>query len=289
MIRLNIAGKILDTDIPDKFLHESFKPFLSEDDGEADMLFMTCIENKTDIPKEMILSGENGTASDNDVIRRVFVSKDHRKAVFELSARYESVYAGENNSPDELETVKKSILDSFGKVFFTAVTAMGLFVLRSSAVVINDMAYVFAAPQGAGKTSHTEKWIRYFNAERITGNVTVLELSENENGTESLFAYGLPWGHETETVVNVRVRVASVCFLRIHFENEIRKTTVGVASENLMKNAFDPEMAKEFGDAMKDFSVRGAKAVTMFLFGCMDNKAAAKLSYRFMTGVYVRG
>lgn len=246
MIRIKIAGKILDIDMPDSLLHNSFESFRSNDEGKADIV----------IGEEIL---------DSDLI------------------------AEENINEDKLNTMKAEIADRIGKAFFMAVTDMGMFVLRSCAVIVNDAAYIFAAPSGEGKTTHVQKWIQFFGAEQFSDNVTILEIAKNEEGIEELFAYGYPWENPAGTLNNTRIKVAAVCFLRKHFENEIRQASVGTASELLMKNIYSPKLLEQSGDNAKKFSIQAAKAAAMFSYGCIDNKAAAKLSYRFMTGVYVRG
>ncbi len=60
--------------------------------------------------------------------------------------------------------------------------------LHSSAVICEGKAYLFTAPSGIGKSTHTEKWVRLFGAEYLHDDKPALRLVDGQ-----WMAYGTPW------------------------------------------------------------------------------------------------
>ena len=60
--------------------------------------------------------------------------------------------------------------------------------LHSSAVICEGKAYLFTAPSGVGKSTHTEKWVRLFGAEYLNDDKPALRLVDGQ-----WMAYGTPW------------------------------------------------------------------------------------------------
>jgi hypothetical protein len=84
---------------------------------------------------------------------------------------------------------------------------------------MDGYAYMFSAPCGTGKSTHTTMWRQAF------GNDRVLMLNDDkpalrlENG--QWFAYGTPWSGKTAQNINMRVPVGGICVLTRGETNEI--------------------------------------------------------------------
>ena len=88
--------------------------------------------------------------------------------------------------------------------------------LHSSAVVLDGKAYLFSAPSGTGKSTHTEKWCRLFGARYLNDDKPALRLVDGV-----WMAYGTPWSGKHDLSSNEGVPVGGVAVLRRGEENSI--------------------------------------------------------------------
>lgn len=152
----------------------------------------------------------------------------------------------------------------------------GLYI-HSSAVALNGKAYLFSAPSGTGKSTHTEKWCRLFGARYINDDKPVLRLL---NG--SWMAYGTPWSGKNDLSSPEGVPVGSVVVLQRGDKNEICRISAADALPLIMSQS----LWRLQQDRMeKQLSLLDAflKQVPVFLLTCRNEDAAAYVSMAAMT------
>lgn len=106
-----------------------------------------------------------------------------------------------------------------GADFFRKLLPFEALMLHSSCVVKDGYAYLFSAPCGTGKSTHTSLWQEAFGAENaqiLNDDKPILRL---ENGR--WYAYGSPWSGKTSLNINMRVPVGGICMLTRGETNEI--------------------------------------------------------------------
>lgn len=123
------------------------------------------------------------------------------------------------NNPETLTLDNAEYLatgSSFGKqlLYFDG------FQLHSSAVMLDGKAYLFSAPSGTGKSTHTQKWCRLFGAKLLNDDKPVLRLQEGQ-----WIAYGTPWSGKHDLSTPAGVPLAGIAFLQRSEENSIRRLT----------------------------------------------------------------
>ena len=91
------------------------------------------------------------------------------------------------------------------------------FVLHGAAVVKDDLAYLFTAPSGTGKTTHVRLW-RYFLAGSwiLNGDKPILRRSPT-----GFTVCGTPWRGKENHGVNAERPIRGICLLRRGRENRI--------------------------------------------------------------------
>lgn len=105
-----------------------------------------------------------------------------------------------------------------GAIFARELLAFDGSFLHSSAVVLNGKAYLFSAPSGTGKSTHTEKWCRLFGARYLNDDKPALRLVDGV-----WMAYGTPWSGKHDLSSNEGVPVGGVAVLRRGEENKITR------------------------------------------------------------------
>ncbi len=99
---------------------------------------------------------------------------------------------------------------STGSCFYCELLRYDGFLLHSSAVVVDGRAYLFSAPSGTGKSTHTKLWLKKFGDRAFILNDDKPAL-RRENGV--WYAYGTPWSGKYDINTNARVPIAGICFL----------------------------------------------------------------------------
>ena len=106
-----------------------------------------------------------------------------------------------------------------GASFYRQLLNFDGMLLHASAVVVDGYAYLFSAPCGTGKSTHTRLWLQAFGDRAFILNDDKPAL-RFEDG--AWYAYGTPWSGKHDISANVRVPVAGICFLHQAKENTIR-------------------------------------------------------------------
>lgn len=153
------------------------------------------------------------------------------------------------------------------------------FFLHASAVVYEDAAYLFSAPSGTGKSTHTALWRELFPGSYILNDdKPVLQL-----GPEGVTVWGTPFAGKTDLQVNRGVPLKGICFLKQDTENHIRPVTDTEALSLLLNNTWRPKNSHDMA-LLLDMVEQVMMRTNVYELFCTTESEAAKLSYRMMKG-----
>ena len=110
-----------------------------------------------------------------------------------------------------------------GACFYYHLLGFDGMLVHSSAVVMDGEAYLFSAPCGTGKSTHTALWRKVFGDDRakiLNDDKPALRL---EDGV--WYAYGTPWSGKTDQNINIKVPLKGICFIHQSKENHIEPFT----------------------------------------------------------------
>lgn len=136
----------------------------------------------------------------------------------DLILRYDVQKALENNP--QLGTTDMAEYLMSGAVFARQLLQFEGFQLHSSAVILNGCAYLFSAPSGTGKSTHTEKWVRLFDARYLNDDKPALRYKDGR-----WMAYGTPWSGKHDLSKPEKAPLGAIAFLRRGVENSIERMT----------------------------------------------------------------
>ncbi|MBQ8621414.1 MAG: hypothetical protein IJ422_03775 [Oscillospiraceae bacterium] len=151
--------------------------------------------------------------------------------------------------------------------------------LHASAVVLDGKAYLFSAPCGTGKSTHTALWKQIFGDRAVILNDDKPALRLEEG---IWYAYGTPWSGKFDMSVNMKVPVAGICFLHQARQNTIEPLTGSKAIFALLEQTARPAEAELRGRLM-DLLDRLIAQVPLWQMGCDMSPEAALLSSNRMT------
>ncbi len=121
------------------------------------------------------------------------------------------------NNP-QLETSDMAEYMLSGAVFARQLLQHDGFQLHASSVILGGYAYLFSAPSGTGKSTHTEKWVRLFGARYLNDDKPALRHKDGR-----WMAYGTPWSGKHDLSRPEKAPLGAIAFLCRGTENGIRR------------------------------------------------------------------
>ena len=163
--------------------------------------------------------------------------------------------------------------------FCREVIPYGRFFLHASAVALDGEAYLFSAPSGTGKSTHTGLWLKQFPGSYILNDDKPVIYPS----CEGVSVWGTPFSGKTDLQVNGVLPLRAICFLHRGDKNSIAPVSCDRALAHILNNTYRPHSVKEM-ELLLDAAVKVAKSVSIFEMSCRAEPAAAEMSYRAMKG-----
>jgi hypothetical protein len=163
-----------------------------------------------------------------------------------------------------------------GSLFAAEMLRFYGFQLHASAVMLNGKAYLFSAPSGTGKSTHTEKWCRLFGAQIINDDKPVLR---RVDGVWTV--YGTPWSGKNDLSCPVGVPLGGVAFLARGEVNEIFPMAPMKAVPAILRECmqFSHKGCANRQLELVDLLLREAPIWQLY---CRNDDEAARVSYEAM-------
>lgn len=168
---------------------------------------------------------------------------------------------------------------STGSNFYRQLLQFDGMLLHSSAVMMDGKAYLFTAPCGTGKSTHTQLWLRVFGdrARILNDDKPALRL---ENGV--WYAYGTPWSGKTDQNVPARVPLVGICYLHRGEQNTIAPMGSREAVFSLMEQTVRSKRPERAGK-MLELLDKLVSSVPVWKMNCNMDPQAAEVSYTAMS------
>lgn len=150
--------------------------------------------------------------------------------------------------------------------------------LHGSTVAVDGKAYLFTAPCGTGKSTHTRLWREVFGdrAVMVNDDKPFLQIT-----SEGVLAYGSPWSGKHGLASNICVPLQGICELQRAVENSITRAEPKDLTELLLHQAYQPgdsTLQKKTGELIGTL----VQAVPLWRLRCNREADAAQVSYRAM-------
>ena len=163
-----------------------------------------------------------------------------------------------------------------GSIFAKRLLRFDGFQLHSSAVMLDGRAYLFSAPSGTGKSTHTEKWCRLFGAQLLNDDKPALRLQDGK-----WMAYGTPWSGKYDLSIPTGVPLGGIAFLYRAEENKITRLSPQEAVPMLISQSLryltQEQMILQL--ALMD---KLLQQIPVWKLECRNEDAAAYVSYESM-------
>jgi hypothetical protein len=167
-----------------------------------------------------------------------------------------------------------------GASFYKQLINFDGIMIHSSAVVVDGVAYLFTAPSGTGKSTHTSLYIKEFGDDRAFILNDDKPAIRYENG--GFFAYGTPWSGKTNMNKNVRVPVGGICILSRGEKNEISRTYGKDAFLGIYSQTLRPRSEK-YMEKVLFLIEKMIEILPIWSLKCNMEPEAAHISYSAMS------
>ncbi len=170
---------------------------------------------------------------------------------------------------------------SSGERFYRQLLKYNGMMLHASCVVVDDRAYLFSAPSGTGKSTHTNLWLKQFgdHAYILNDDKPALRLEDC-----TWYAYGTPWSGKHDINRNVRIPIAGIAVLERGSINRITPLK-GAAAITAMLNQTVRPADPGYRICILETLDKLISQVPIWKLQCNTDPAAALVSYRAMSGL----
>lgn len=167
---------------------------------------------------------------------------------------------------------------STGACFYRALTRFGGMMLHSSCVVVDDRAYLFTAPCGMGKSTHTRLWLELFGerAYILNDDKPALRVLSGR-----VYVYGTPWSGKDDKSRNERVPLGGIAVLARAQKNAIEKLKPTEAVFSLLDQTVRSDCTEEMNACIDTLNTIVSTGKIWKLL-CNTDISAARLSYEAM-------
>ncbi len=208
-----------------------------------------------------------------------YKAADSAEPEFRLTLTEDYFESRRRRSPNTTDDIFEYM--GMGTQFYKALLSKEGMMLHASAVAVDGNAYLFSAPCGTGKSTHTQQWQKLFGEERA---VIINDDKPAMRKVDGVYkAYGTPFSGKHDISVNTGYPIKGICFISRGETNSIERLTVQRALAPLFDQTIRPAENDKM-DLLCDRVDDILKCVPMYHLICNISTDAAELSYKTMSG-----
>lgn len=155
----------------------------------------------------------------------------------------------------------------------------GAILFHGSAVAVDGCAYLFTAPSGVGKTTHSQLWLNQLpQAFILNGDKPFLKVTDTE-----VLVGGTPWRGKEKYGRNEILPLKSICLLERDSNNYIERIAFKDVLPYLLRQVYLPE---ESIHRTLEILEKIAKQTELYRLRCNAEAEAARVSIQGILGAY---
>ncbi len=164
-----------------------------------------------------------------------------------------------------------------GQLFYRHILRHNGILLHSSAVVKDNKAYLFSAPSGTGKSTHTSLWLKTFpDAYILNDDKPAILLIDGK-----LYAAGTPFSGKCDLSKNEIVQLQGICFIERSIDNWIKPISKKQAIFEILNQTERIPYEKDM-QLILDLIAQIVNYTNIYKMGCNISIDAVNTSYNQM-------
>ncbi len=167
-----------------------------------------------------------------------------------------------------------------GAKFYKEILDKNAFFLHSSAVAVNGKGFAFTGPCGAGKSTHSSMWRKYFGERVIPVNddKPVLKIVD-----DTVYVCGTPFSGKHDINTNTMVPLSGICVLKQAKENSIARLNSFEAMPIFMEQTLRCNEGDKMSALLSLLDTTLMK-VPVYRLSCNISFEAVELAYTTLSG-----
>lgn len=164
------------------------------------------------------------------------------------------------------------------KIMDVLVVKYNAMLFHGSSVEYNGKGYVFTAPSGTGKSTHTRllKQLLGDSLNYVNDDKPIIKVEGDK-----VFVYGSPWNGKHHLGCNIKAPLKAICLINRGKENKIEK----ISPKNALTVLFEQSMGfsnEETAESVLDVLTEVVKKVDFYKLYCNISEEAAQCSFKGM-------
>ena len=153
-------------------------------------------------------------------------------------------------------------------------------IFHSSAVAVDNEAYLFTAPSGTGKSTHARLWRELLGDKVVMVNddKPIIRYVDGD-----FYVYGTPWNGKHCLDTNTSVKIKAICEIKQDKDNSIEKLNPKDMLVTALNQTLRPKSVTAMNNLL-DIIDKLLSKVELYRLKCNMDISAAKLSYGTMSG-----
>lgn len=147
--------------------------------------------------------------------------------------------------------------------------------MHAASVKLHDKVILFTGPSGMGKSTQSNLWIHYLNAQPVNGDKTILL-----PGEQDVRAYGSFYAGSSEIIHNISGSVGAIISLKQGPENIIHRLGISEAFRKIYPRFLVPQWDSAVTGYAMELIQRIVMTVPVYELECRPDEAAVQLAYK---------
>ncbi|WP_162150749.1 hypothetical protein [Acholeplasma equifetale] len=155
-----------------------------------------------------------------------------------------------------------------GAYFYSKLIEHDGILIHASAVVYQNKAYLFSAPSGTGKSTHTNLWVKYLEAFVLNDDKPAIRIKDSD-----FIVYGTPFTGKEDLGVNDKYPLGNIIFIEQSKQNWIKELSKKDSIKNIYRETVRPHNEIKV-DCVLNFIEKLIEKVKIYQFGANISKEA---------------
>lgn len=147
-----------------------------------------------------------------------------------------------------------------------------IFAIHSASVLYHGKAWLFSAPSGTGKSTHTALWQKYFHTPVINGDLNLITLKNNVP-----YVHGLPWCGTSDIFDTASYPLGGIILLRQSENDFIEELPAEEQILSVAQRFISPAWTPEQLNTLLSFSDELHDKIYIRRLHCTKKESAARL------------
>lgn len=185
------------------------------------------------------------------------LSMDGSQAVFYCTPSYD-------------DTITEKLFHAIRFSFLVKAQLLGMFALHSASILYHDKAWLFSAPSGTGKSTHTDIWNRLFQTPVLNGDLNLIGI---ENQTPVV--YGTPWCGTSGIYTPKAYPLGGITLLKRGLHDQVLPMARDEQMFSVMQRLISPSWTSQMLCWNLEFTEQLLSHIPVFRLQCTKQDSAA--------------